>query len=204
MKLNNISDIFRMYGVLGTIRLFLDWLQTKILFRRVRIIRRPYYIRGKKNIDFGNNLTVGVGLRIDVFLKDDTTGLIIGDNVQLNDYVHIGVSEKVTIGNNVLVASKVMIIDHNHGSYNSIKSSNPESKPAERELVSKPVIIEDNVWIGELTSILPGVTIGKGSVIGASSVVINNIPPYSIAVGNPAKVIKKYNFKTNTWENVQA
>ena len=51
--------------------------------------------------------------------------------------------------------------------------------------------IEDNVWIGELASILPGVTIGKGSVIGAATVVTNNIPPYSVAVGNPAKIIKK-------------
>ncbi|MBL4677498.1 MAG: hypothetical protein JKY70_15040 [Mucilaginibacter sp.] len=65
---------------------------------------------------------------------------------------------------------------------------------------TKPVIIEDNVWIGETVSVLPGVTIGKGSIIGASAVVTKNIPPYSIAVGNPAKVIKTYNFESNSWE----
>ncbi len=204
MNSNNINELFRTYGLRGTVRFFGDWLQTKIIFRRVRIIRRPYYIRGKRGIDFGNNLTVGVGIRIDVFLKDGTVGLSIGDNVQMNDYVHIGVREKVTIGNDVLIGSKVLITDHNHGFYNSTNSSNPDSKPAERELVSKPVIIEDNVWIGEMANILPGVKIGKGSVIGASTVITKNIPPYSIAVGNPAKIIKKYNFKNDMWENGQA
>jgi maltose O-acetyltransferase len=55
----------------------------------------------------------------------------------------------------------------------------------------KPVIIEDDVWLGERVIILPGVTIGKGSIIGAGAVVAKNVPPYSIAVGNPALVVKK-------------
>jgi maltose O-acetyltransferase len=54
----------------------------------------------------------------------------------------------------------------------------------------KAVIIEDNVWIGARVIILPGVTIGKGSTIGAGAVVSKNIPPYSVAVGNPARVVK--------------
>lgn len=54
----------------------------------------------------------------------------------------------------------------------------------------KPVVIEDDVWIGLRVTILPGVTIGKGSVIGASAVVTKSVPPYSVVAGNPAKIVK--------------
>ena len=64
----------------------------------------------------------------------------------------------------------------------------------DRPLISKGcVVIEDNVWLGDNVCVLPGVTIGKGSVIGANSVVTHSIPPYSIAVGTPAKIVLKDN-----------
>jgi lipopolysaccharide O-acetyltransferase len=61
-------------------------------------------------------------------------------------------------------------------------------------------VIGDNVWIGESVMILPGVKIGRGSVIGAGSVVTKSIPEFSIAVGNPAKVVKTFSADTNTWQ----
>ena len=97
------------------------------------------------------------------------------------------------------MASKIFISDHNHGSYGDSHSDSPLTIPSERVSVSQGVIIEDNVWIGESACILPGVTIGFGSIIGALSVVSKSIPPYSIAVGNPAKIVKKYDFLTNKW-----
>ncbi|MBL7185426.1 MAG: acyltransferase [Phycisphaerae bacterium] len=66
-----------------------------------------------------------------------------------------------------------------------------------------PVIIQKDAWIGSNCVILPGVKIGNNSVIGAGSVVVSNIPPYSVAVGNPAKVIKKYDFETEQWVRVR-
>ena len=72
----------------------------------------------------------------------------------------------------------------------------------ERSLSSKSVIIKDNVWLGEHVSVLPGVTIGENSIIGANSVVTKSIPANSIAVGIPAKVIKQFNFETKRWEKV--
>lgn len=74
------------------------------------------------------------------------------------------------------------------------------SAPKYRQLISKPVIIEKNVWIGEFVSILPGITIGEGSIIGSSAVVNKDIPPFCIAVGVPAKVIKRFDFQTNEWK----
>jgi acetyltransferase-like isoleucine patch superfamily enzyme len=128
--------------------------------------------------------------------------LTIGVGVEINDYVHIAAVEQVVIGENVLIASKVFISDHNHGSYSDDHHSSPDQPPSQRKIFSKAVIIEDNVWLGEFVSVLQGVRIGKGSIIGSMSVVTSNIPPNSIAVGVPAKVIKQYNYSKKIWEKV--
>jgi len=72
--------------------------------------------------------------------------------------------------------------------------------PRAQKVVTKQIVIKDSVWIGANCVVTAGVTIGKHAIIGAGSVVTKNIPDYSVAVGNPARVIKKYNFTTNSWE----
>jgi len=198
--------IFDSYGVLGSIRLardlFLTQIDTIVHFKsKIRLIRRPVYIRGKKYIKIGNNFTSGVGLRLDAFPRQSGNCIIIGNNVEINDYVHIGAIKSVVIGNDVLVASKVFISDHNHGSYGKLgKHDNPLTTiPRDRELSYSPVLIQDSVWIGESVTILPGVTIGTGSIIGCMSVVTHDIPAFSVAAGIPARVIKSYNFDTSEW-----
>ena len=202
----NFYNLYKRNGLIGVFRLLYFVIESRMFIsKNVRIIRSPYYIRGKKNIYWGNNFTSGVNLRIDADPRRDIANNIVltfGDNIEVNDYVHIGAVESVVIGNNVLIASKVFISDHNHGSYSGELHSSPELKPSERHIVSSPIIIEDNVWIGEFVSILPGVTIGKGSIIGANSVVSKSIPPNCIAVGIPAKIIKEFNFTTNKWEKI--
>ena len=104
----------------------------------------------------------------------------------------------------MLIASKVFITDLEHGSYKGDEyDSVPDSIVKDRDLSSHDVIIEDNVWIGEMVSILPGVTIGKNSIIGSNSVVTKSIPENCIAVGNPAKIVKKYNYDTQKWERIE-
>ena len=111
---------------------------------------------------------------------------------------------KVVIGDNVLMASKIYISDCSHGFYEGgDNDSNPDQIPMDRKYKVGEVIIGDNVWLGEFVLVLPDVIIGKGSIIGANSVVTKNIPAYSIAVGSPARVIKKYNFSTQRWEIVK-
>jgi lipopolysaccharide O-acetyltransferase len=142
-------------------------------------------------------------MRLDGFSRHGKVCIEIGDNVEINDYVHIGAIDSVKIGNNVLIASKVYITDHDHGSYGRQgRHDSPLSAPRDRALSFAPVAIEDNVWIGEFVSVLQGVTIGKGSIVGAMSVVTRDIPPNCIAVGAPAKVIKRYSFETGRWEPV--
>jgi lipopolysaccharide O-acetyltransferase len=191
------------YGIFGFSKLLVSVIYTKLFFRHARLIRLPFDIRNKNYIKIGRGFTTGFGCRIEAYPKDKRKVLFIGKNVQMNDYVHITAMESVVIGNNVLMASKIYISDCSHGSYSgNTNDSNPDSRPAERTLFSKPVVIKDNVWLGEFVSVLPGVTIGKGTIVGANSVVSKNLPDYVIAVGTPAKPIKKYNFETQKWEKI--
>lgn len=193
--------MIKRYGFLGSMRLLGSLLYTKIFFRQARLIRLPFDIRNKRNIKIGNNFTAGFGCRVEAFPHNEGNDICIsiGKNVQINDYVHIGAIGSITIGDNVLMASKIYISDHNHGSYDDLISDHPMSIPIGRKAVCKPVVIGDNVWLGESVCVLPGVTIGEGCVIGALSVVTKSIPPYSIAVGSPAQVVKEFDFEINKW-----
>lgn len=191
------------YGIYGVIRIFLSVIYTRIFLKPARLIRLPVDIRNKKYIEIGKSFTAGIGCRIEAYPVNNTTVIHMGENIQMNDYVHITAVEGVSIGNNVLIASKVYISDCSHGKYADGVFSDPETAPADRPLYSKKVVIEDNVWIGEFVSVLPGVTIGRGCIIGTMSVVNKSIPPFCIAVGAPAKVVKKYNFATREWESVK-
>lgn len=191
------------YGLIGSLKVFYFFLKTKIFFSKARLVRFPIDIRNKQNIDFGVNLTTGIGCRIECFPINPTNEKLLkfGKNVQINDYVHITAAYSVEIGNNVLMASKIYISDCSHGSYiGNSDDSDPRVTPADRSLSVKPVKIQDNVWLGEFVSVLPGVTIGEGTIVGANSVVTKSLPPYVIAVGSPAKPIKFYNFDTQKWE----
>ena len=170
----------------------------------------PYdsQIIGIKNIRFGNRVVAGRGLWLEALEKYEECSpkqkfapqIIIGDDVSFGEYVHIGSNHKVMIGNNVLLGSKIYITDHNHGKYTGSVHDAPCLIPKKRQLSDNSyVIIEDNVWIGENCAILPGVTIGYGSIIGSNSVVTHDIPAYCIAVGSPAQVKKVYNKTKGVW-----
>ncbi|EPM5659285.1 acyltransferase [Vibrio parahaemolyticus] len=122
-------------------------------------------------------------------LYADRKGAII--RIGANTRIHgtcIHAYESITIGKNCLIAANCQIFD---GSGHDLSFSDVENRINTRG-VSKPVLIEDNVWIGINSIILPGVTIGNGSVIAANSVVTKDIPPMVLAGGNPAKIIKRY------------
>lgn len=110
----------------------------------------------------------------------------IGDNVGISGST-INATTKITIGDNVLIGSGCLITDtDSHPLHWEDRLKNDDSKTK-----SKPIVIEDNVFIGARSIVLKGVTIGFGSVIGAGSVVTQSIPPNVVACGNPAKIIKK-------------
>ena len=123
---------------------------------------------------------------------DEDVKLIIGNNCNLGEFCHITAANRIEIGNNVLLGRWVTITDNSHGDTNSYEDL--LIPPQHRVVKSKgPVYIGNDVWIGDKVTVLSGVTIGEGSVIGANSVVTRDVPPYSVAVGNPIRIIKSLN-----------
>ncbi len=174
---------------------------TKLTMPKARFVRRPIYLRGKKLVKGCKGLTTGRFCRFDLAGVEPT--LFIGDDCSMGDMTHIVAHEKVTIGENVLIASKCFISDTSHGDYSGEKQEAPDIPPGNRSLITKPVRIGDNVWIGENVVILGGANIGNGSVIGANSVVKGYIPSGCICVGMPAKVIKKWDEQKRVWVKVE-
>ena len=187
------------YGFLGFLRLFIEKFFTWFRLPSAKIIRTPFEWRGRKYTHIGSGFTTGRYCRIEAHSETERVVLHIGKNCQINDSVHIAAANNVVIGDDVLIASRVFITDLNHGDYSGVDQSHPSILCRFRKIKTKPVIIGDNVWLGEGAVVLPGVIIGNSSIVGANSVVSKNIPEYSIAVGNPARVIKMFNFDTNTW-----
>jgi lipopolysaccharide O-acetyltransferase len=192
-----LGATFRWYGFYGGVRLAIDILITRLMFRPARLVRRPFYVRGRSAIKIGKGFTSGPGLRLDT--EGATAQLLIGEDVQVNNNVHIAAVESVIIGDRVLIASGVFISDHGHGSYAGQQQSDPRVPPAQRPLKVAPVVIEDDAWLGEHVCVLPGVTIGRGTVVGAGSVVTRDLPEYVVAVGAPARIVKRFDFKQNCW-----
>lgn len=175
-------------------------IMTKLTMRQARFIRRPIYIRGAKSLSGCSGLTTGRYCRFD--LEGSKPTLHIGENCEMGDMTHIVAHEKVEIGNNVLIASKCFISDTNHGVYKGDNQDSPETPPNQRKLITKPVKIGSNVWIGENAVILAGAEIGDGCIIGANSVVSVPIPNGSIVVDNN-RILKKFNDQNGSWEKMQ-
>ena len=155
-------------------------------------LRWPLYLIGGEFVSVGDKFRSEPGFRCECLEsyrgKQYYPRLVIGNYVSFGFRCHIGCAEKIVIGNYVLFGSNVLITDHNHGCFEHEEKNIPW---AHRDLYIKgPIHIEDNVWIGDNVVVVSGVTIGRGSVIGANSVVTHDIPPYSMAVGCPARVIK--------------
>lgn len=199
-----LGNLIKHYGIFGIISLAYEKILTYFIFKQAKIIRQPFECRGKKNIKIGKGFSTGRYCRFEAHGKHGEINISIGDNCQVNDSVHIAAFKSVFIADNVLIASRVFITDLNHGGYNGNYHSDPLSVCKDRPLTGNPVVIEQNVWLGEGVVVLPGTRIGQGCIIGANAVVSKNIPAFSIAVGNPAKVIKTYSFELKKWLAIHA
>jgi acetyltransferase-like isoleucine patch superfamily enzyme len=151
-------------------------------------------------ISLGNN--VRIGKNVDVYVHPKQRGskefiLKIGDNVHIGNYNIIAARNSVVIEENVLLGPGVIIVDHSHR-YEDVEV------PVKSQEVSEGggVRIERDCWIGANAFVFPNVTIGRHAVIGANSVVKQDIPPFSVAVGAPARVVKQYDFDQGEWVRV--
>ncbi|MBU0952254.1 MAG: acyltransferase [Elusimicrobia bacterium] len=140
----------------------------------------------------GNGIKIGDNVQIRhhcvFFTGDHASSLIsIGGGVYINDHCRFYGGGGILIGNNVLIGPNVTITSSQHDFRYKNKLI------IEQESILKKIVIEDDVWLGANVVVCPGARIGKGCVIGAGAVVVKDIPPYSVAVGIPAKVIKERN-----------
>lgn len=174
------------------------------LYRRIKSKLRiafyhlfPKYIKIGKKAYFENEVYLDIRHKGKIVLGDYVVldkgvtllpmygHIKIGSNTKISPYTIIhGPGKGVTIGKHGLIAGHCLFISANH---NFDRTDVPITEQKEN---SKGIVLEDDVWIGSGCRILDGVTIGEGSIIGAGSVVNKSIPPYSIAVGVPARVIK--------------
>ena len=147
-------------------------------------------------MSFGKNVIIKKYTWLIALKVEDSPELVIGDRSSVGDFNHISAAKSVVLGKNVLTANRVYISDHDHG-FEDI------NKPIMDQPVKikSSVYIGDGSWIGENVSIM-GAKIGKNCVVGANSVVTKDIPDFSVAVGVPAKVIKRYNEHLKKWEKV--
>ncbi|RJO65755.1 MAG: acyltransferase [Candidatus Omnitrophota bacterium] len=136
----------------------------------------------------GKNAVISIGANTTVspyaLLKSNDGKIVLGACCSVNDYAILYGYGGLTIGNNVHIASHVVIVASQH---DYAKLETPDFS---KDMRGKGIKIEDNVWIGAHAVILDGVAIGTGAVIGAGAVVTKDIPPFSVAVGVPASVIK--------------
>ncbi len=121
-------------------------------------------------------------------------------DVKIGKGVLIGCGSKIvgpiTFGDNILLAQNVVMSGLNH------EYEDPNRPIVEQGFNVKEIIVEDGVWLGAGVIVTPGVRIGKNAVVGAGSVVTKNVPPFSVVVGNPAHVVKYFDFTTHKWVNI--
>jgi len=181
---------------------FKKMMKARLKFRMINsVIQFPFRVTYASNLHIGPNVFIGKNAWFDLSEK---CHLYIGEGTHIGRFCQISggwgdTNTFIRIGKNVLIGERVFITESDHN-YEDV--TQPIIKQGS---VSKgSVTIEDECWIGIGACILPNVTIGKHSVVGANAVVIHDIPPYSVAVGNPAKVVKKYDFKQKKWIRVKS
>lgn len=160
---------------------------------KVVMISPPFELKGGKYISVGEAFSVASGMILECWdqhgSKKYQPEIHIGNSAKFGRNNYIGCIDRITIGDNILTGSNVHITDHNHG---LISSKDIGIPPIKRELFSKgAVVIGDNVWLGDNVMILPKVKIGNNVIVGANSVVTQDLPDNCVAAGAPARIVKE-------------
>jgi acetyltransferase-like isoleucine patch superfamily enzyme len=199
------SSIFDKWNVLSN-RYY--ELRTQIIYKpsfrhigKKTVIRKTLYISNPKFISIGSSVSIRDGARLEVLQLHPSKEpiLSIGDNTNIEQNVHIVCHNNISIGSNVSITGNCSIVDVTH----SYKDIDDPQKIGSRICDDNATVeIGDNSFIGMGSIILPNVRIGKYVVIGANSVVSQDIPDYSVAVGSPARVTRRFDHQKKRWESV--
>ena len=163
-------------------------------------INSPLSVDGIQNIQMGVNSYIKDGAYIIVvpLTGEKESRFIMGDNSHIQFGGHIVATKSIVIGNNCNIGSNVYIADNTHG-YEDIDIA-PKFQPIKQ---LNEVVIGDDTWIGRNACVM-GCRIGKHCVIGANSVVNKDVPDYCVATGMPAKIVKRFDFKTLQWRKTDS
>jgi acetyltransferase-like isoleucine patch superfamily enzyme len=160
----------------------------------------PITVYGARGIAIGDRVSIWPHARLVAHNVESAavgSRIVLSEGVTIHPYAHISAISRITIGAGALFASNVYISDHDHDWRDP---NDPVISNA--RVLAAPVEIGARVWLGERVAVLRGVTIGEGSIVGAASVVTKSIPPYSIAVGAPARVIRRWDAEAGRWVSV--
>lgn len=141
----------------------------------------------KRGIVFGNRCTIGRFASIrptNVLVDEAGEGLRVGDHSNIGAYSYIGCSGYIEIGNNVMMGPRVNLMAENHN------FDRTDLSMKEQGVTRSFIKIEDDCWLGVNSTVVAGVTIGKGSIVAAGAVVTKDVPPYSIVAGVPARILR--------------
>ena len=203
---NGKIELLRKIAVVLT-RRWRDTFVAKQIARSRMYLGKGPKIYGRRHLAIGSGFSAGDWLWLEAVVAyrgiKYSPMIEIGNDVAASDFVHIAATNRVVIGDGVLIGSRVLISDHSHGDYRGVEQVSPTEPPNLRRLsCDRTVTIGRNVWIGDGVAILPGTNIGEGSIIGANSVVNGTIPANCIAVGTPARPIRVYDLITKTWKRI--
>jgi acetyltransferase-like isoleucine patch superfamily enzyme len=169
------------------------------------VVEPPIKLWNPQKISIGNDSRIFGDSWLQVLDSAENTDkgppfrIEIGDHCYIGHRCHIVALKKVRLGNGVMFADNVFVTDADH-EYRDV------TKPAQDQPVrmGEPVAIEDGAWLGQNVVVLPGTHIGKNAVIGANSTVKGEVPPYSVAAGSPARVIKLFDVEKGEWVKLAA
>lgn len=159
---------------------------------------RDPQLYGLAGLIVGDRVNLGRRARLETHRTERGQGqLSIGSGTNIGNDFHAGAALRVLIGRNCMIASGVTILDHDHDFADPF-----DARTAADGVVAAPTVVEDSVFLGEHVVVLKGVRIGNGSVIGANSVVSQDIPPLTMAAGAPARPIRRFNESTRAWDRI--
>jgi len=152
------------------------------------VVQPPIRLSGERRMSVGSGVFVGAGCWFQVLEgESDGVALSIGDGSAIAGYCVLSAAASIRLGRDVALARNVYIADHTH-------AYDDPTRPIHAQGITqvKPVEIDDGAWLGENVVVLPGVRIGRGSVVSANAIVTKDIPDHALAIGAPARVVRRF------------
>lgn len=157
-------------------------------------IGKPVFLYGISKIHIGKNVRIFPHIRLEV--HGNESRIEIHDDVRIGQNVHITSGARLIIGRSTTILANTFITNVDHD-YSEIGVNILDQK-----MIIKETRVGENCFIGIGVAIQAGTTLGKQCIVGANSVVRGTFEDYTVIVGSPAKVVKKYNFETQKWEKI--